>query len=295
MKFVRIIFLLFCLSLFGYQLLDEPLKSYKFYETEALVFILPAILTLYLIFRNNQILDSKEWKELDHLGLVSLIIYYFLFLNTLFLYAVGVDAVSGDTSEQQLVIMFSALFLIPALVRSTYFWKGRVKKRKLKEKQIAQEEKASKRRKKRKEKQKADKIAEEKKKIEIQKAVEKENRKIREAELEEKYGKEVSSAYRKGEICIGMPFSLVKEVLGQEYERKRTAKFTRYKFGRFYTREYDTKLEIDLTKVVNPFDISKKRLHYRFQVDFKDELCVDWEELDHPSNPEYSNRRITHK
>ena len=57
----------------------------------------------------------------------------------------------------------------------------------------------------------------------------------------------------------------------------------------------DTKLEIDLTKVVNPFDISKKRLHYRFQVDFKDELCVDWEELDHPSNPEYSNRRITHK
>ena len=189
------------------------------------------------------------------------------------MYSIGVDAVSGDTSKQQLVIMFSALFLIPALVRSTYFWKGRVKKRKLKEKQRAQEEKASKIQKKRKEKQKADKIAEEKKKIEIQKAVEKENRELREPEIREKYGKEVLSAYRKSYICKGMPFSLVEELYGPGYEKIENSKFIRYKFGKYLTHRPGT--------IIGRYKVTQ----YSFQIDFTNEnglpgLCVDWQELE---------------
>ena len=283
MKLIRVIFLLFAFFAFGYQLFDELLKSYKFYETEALVFIVLAILTLYLIFKNNQILDSKEWKELKHIGIASLIIYFLLSVYTLIIIALleAKPLPTNDVGATIAFIIMSTIFLMPALVRSTYFWRKRVEmptfvqntsfwRRRVVKKAKLDYEVSKKHREEVIEKNKRE--ANERKKEITRKSVEKENREIWEAEVGKKYGKEVLSAYKKRTFCKGMPLSLVEEVMGPAYERRQTSRYTRYRFGRYYTSDDDGgDVGLDL-------GLLSRKVNYRVTIYFVNGLCDAWEE-----------------
>ena len=81
--------------------------------------------------------------------------------------------------------------------------------------------------------------------------------------INEIYGKKMADAYEKNSIAIGMPLSLVEEIMGPGYEKKETVtkvcEKASYKFGKFIG--------------------SRGGVHYEKTIDFENGLCVGWKDL----------------